>query len=79
MLLVSRTVFRDAGGSSNRSHELPHDLPSNRETRRDRDRAVCHPSDKEYSMKKFTVRKAGTVRLTSAASTCYCGGGTVLA
>jgi hypothetical protein len=29
-------------------------------------------------MKKFTVRKAGTVRLTSASSSCYCGG-TVLA
>jgi hypothetical protein len=39
---------------------------------------MCHTSDKEYSMKKFTVRKAGTVRLTSAATTCYCGG-TVLA
>ncbi|MEY9877811.1 hypothetical protein ABH931_007335 [Streptacidiphilus sp. MAP12-33] len=30
-------------------------------------------------MKKITVRKAGTVRLTSAASACYCGGGPVLA
>jgi hypothetical protein len=30
-------------------------------------------------MKKITVRKAGTVRLTSAASSCYCGGGPVLA
>lgn len=29
-------------------------------------------------MKKFTVRKAGTVRLTSASTTCYCGGGPVL-
>jgi hypothetical protein len=25
-------------------------------------------------MKKITVRKAGTVRLTSAAASCYCGG-----
>jgi hypothetical protein len=25
-------------------------------------------------MKKIAVRKAGTVRLTSAATTCYCGG-----
>jgi hypothetical protein len=30
-------------------------------------------------MKKITVRKAGTVRLTSAAASCYCGGGPVLA
>ncbi len=29
-------------------------------------------------MKKIAVRKAGTVRLTSAAGSCYCGGtGTV--
>jgi hypothetical protein len=34
---------------------------------------------KEFTMKKITVRKAGTVRLTSAASACYCGGGPVLA
>jgi hypothetical protein len=25
-------------------------------------------------MKKITVRKAGTVRLTSAAASCYCAG-----
>jgi len=25
-------------------------------------------------MKKIAVRKAGTVRLTSAAGSCYCGG-----
>ncbi len=30
-------------------------------------------------MKKIVVRKAGTVRLTSAATSCYCGGTPVLA
>ena len=35
-------------------------------------------SSKESSMKKITVRKAGTVRLTSAAASCYCGGGPIL-
>jgi hypothetical protein len=29
---------------------------------------------KERSMKKITVRKAGAVRLTSAAASCYCHG-----
>jgi hypothetical protein len=29
-------------------------------------------------MKKITARKVGSVRLTSAASPCYCGGLTVL-
>jgi hypothetical protein len=28
----------------------------------------------ENAMKKITARKVGTVRLTSAAAPCYCGG-----
>jgi hypothetical protein len=33
---------------------------------------VCY--QKGNTMKKITVRKAGTVRLTSAAASCYCQG-----
>jgi hypothetical protein len=33
---------------------------------------------KELPMKKIAVRKAGAVRLTSAAVSCYCGGTGVL-
>jgi hypothetical protein len=32
------------------------------------------PRPRRKQMKKITVRKAGTVRLTSAAASCYCHG-----
>jgi hypothetical protein len=32
-----------------------------------------HGNNKEHTMKKITARKVGTIRLTSAASPCYCG------
>jgi hypothetical protein len=35
---------------------------------------VHRPGEKESVMKKITVRKAGTVRLTSAAASAYCCG-----
>lgn len=36
--------------------------------------AVHRLGEKESAMKKITVRKAGTVRLTSAAASAYCCG-----
>ncbi|GGW32242.1 hypothetical protein GCM10010503_05010 [Streptomyces lucensis JCM 4490] len=36
--------------------------------------AVHHRKDEEIAMKKIAVRKAGTVRLTSAAASTYCCG-----
>ncbi len=36
--------------------------------------AVHHFTEKEIPMKKIAVRKAGTVRLTSAAASTYCCG-----
>lgn len=35
---------------------------------------VHHFAEKEIPMKKIAVRKAGTVRLTSAAASAYCCG-----
>ncbi|MDH6574490.1 hypothetical protein [Kitasatospora sp. MAP5-34] len=39
-----------------------------------RPRARRSAREKENSMKKIAVRKAGTVRLTSAAASAYCCG-----
>ncbi|MEU6401625.1 hypothetical protein [Streptomyces sp. NPDC046985] len=36
--------------------------------------AVHHFAESEIPMKKIAVRKAGTVRLTSAAASAYCCG-----
>jgi hypothetical protein len=37
-------------------------------------RRSCTTGEWEFPMKKITVRKAGTVRLTSAAASAYCCG-----
>lgn len=74
---VARTLS-DAG-QLDRSHELPPRPPEPSGDSGATASEPCHTSDKEYTMKKFTVRKAGTVRLTSASTACYCGGTPVLA
>lgn len=33
---------------------------------------MCTTVQKEFAMKTIVVRKAGAVRLTSAAASCYC-------
>jgi len=51
-----------------------HDRPSNRVGRPENRSVNSSARDQEITMKKITVRKAGTVRLTSAAASAYCCG-----